>query len=64
MIAQVLYEILGLCVAVLINSPLLRLLCVYVLWEEPTLTDTLGNCLLDCCYATSNSDKIISKWSF
>jgi len=33
----------AMCVAIVINSnPILHLVCVYVLWEQPTSTDTLG----------------------
>ncbi|XP_045185435.2 uncharacterized protein LOC123543432 [Mercenaria mercenaria] len=42
-VKDVLYNIIALCVAIVINSnPILHLLCVYVLWEEPTTTDILG----------------------
>lgn len=45
---QVLYNIVALSVAIVINSnPILHLLCVYVLKEEPTTTDMLGNVLFD-----------------
>ncbi|XP_052811101.1 uncharacterized protein LOC128238855 isoform X2 [Mya arenaria] len=47
-VKEVVYLMLGLCVAVVMNSPLLRLLCIYVLWEEPTVTDTLGLSVLVC----------------
>ncbi|XP_060575028.1 uncharacterized protein LOC132732568, partial [Ruditapes philippinarum] len=42
-VKDVLYNIIALCVAIVMNSnPILHLLCVYVLWEEPTTTDILG----------------------
>lgn len=42
-VKDVLYNIVALSVAIVINSnPMLHLFCVYVLWEEPTTTDMLG----------------------
>lgn len=45
----VFYNIIAMSVAILINSnPILHLVCVYVLWEEPTTTDILGLSVMVC----------------
>ena len=40
---QVVYNIVAMSVAIVINAnPLLHMLCIYILWEEPTSTDIMG----------------------